>query len=113
MSIIGVDQEKCNVCLKCIRICGSGLFKKNEEGKIDFKNNGFCNLCVHCIGICSEDAILRKLSWKDDVEAFPGVKNPELIASYETVMQMIKANRSIRRYKQKRIDRRRREKLAN
>ncbi len=103
MPIIGVDQGKCNVCLKCIRVCGSGLFKKKEDGKIDFKNNGFCNLCGHCIGICSEDAILRELSWEDDVETFPGVKNPELITSYETVMQMIKANRSIRRYKQKEV----------
>ena len=103
MSIVGIDYEKCSGCKKCITDCTRFLFKEDSTGKIirlaDEMNR--CNFCGKCVVICTENAILWNGDWEDDVETYPGVRNYEENVSYEKLMQLLKAKRSVRQYKNK------------
>ncbi|MHA1931083.1 MAG: nitroreductase family protein [Promethearchaeota archaeon] len=105
MSIVGVNHEKCSVCKQCISDCTRGLFQEDSNGKVirladEMKS---CNFCGKCVAICKENAILWEGNWEDDVESYPGVKNYEENVSYENLMQLLKAKRSVRQYKIKKV----------
>jgi len=104
MSIVGINHEKCVICKKCITDCVRGLFKE-KSGKVirlsDKMNT--CNFCGKCVAICKEKAILWEGNWEDDVESYPGVENYEENVSYENLMKLLKAKRSVRQYKPKKI----------
>jgi nitroreductase/NAD-dependent dihydropyrimidine dehydrogenase PreA subunit len=102
MSVISIDKEKCSNCKQCILECGRGYFSVNEDEEVVFnKNLNTCNICGHCIAICPEDAIITKDL--DDVETFPGIDSPENIVDYDRMYKLIRAKRSIRRYKNKKV----------
>jgi len=105
MSIIGINYEKCSVCKRCITDCTRGLFKEDSSGKvITFADNmKRCNFCGKCVAICKENAIMWEGTWEDDVESYPGVKNYEENVSYEKLKQLLKAKRSVRQYKPKKV----------
>jgi len=99
MSVVGIDQEKCTKCGLCIQECGRGYFSK-KKGDMRFNERlNTCNLCGHCIAVCPEDAILTE--GIDNIETFPGIDSPETIANYDTIFRLIRAKRSMRRYKNK------------
>lgn len=105
MSIVGINYEKCSVCKRCVSDCTRGLFKEDSSGKIirladEMKR---CNFCGKCVAICKENAILWEGNWEDDVESYPGVENYEYNVSYEKLMQLLRAKRSIRQYKIKKV----------
>ncbi len=101
MSVTGIDQEKCTKCKLCIQECGRGYFSA-KNGDMAFNEKlGTCNLCGHCIAVCPEDAILTKNL--DDVDTFPGIDSPETIVDYSKIFKLIRAKRSIRRYKNKKV----------
>jgi nitroreductase/NAD-dependent dihydropyrimidine dehydrogenase PreA subunit len=97
MSITGIDYDKCSGCKKCIADCTRSLFKEDSTGKIirlaDEMNR--CNFCGKCIAVCDRNAVLWKGDWEDDVEDL------EENISYEKLMQLLKAKRSVRQYKNK------------
>ena len=105
MSIVGINQEKCSQCKRCITDCTRGLFKEDSSGKVirlaDKMNR--CNFCGKCVAICKENAIIWEGNWEDDVESYPGVKNYKENISYENLMQLLKAKRSVRQYKTKKV----------
>jgi len=100
MPILGIDYEKCINCGTCLTACP--LFARKNKNKVVFRNiQDFCNLCGHCIGKCPENAIL----YEDMGEAlaYEGVDKTEKIASFDTVLKMLRANRSIRLYKKQKV----------
>ncbi len=100
MSVVGIDQEKCSKCKQCVQECGRGYFIVRKSGDIRFNERlNTCNLCGHCIAVCPEDAILTE--GIDNIETFPGIDSPETIANYDTIFRLIRAKRSMRRYKNK------------
>ena len=103
MSVVGIDQEKCSKCKLCIQECGRGYFTFiKKSGDIRFNESlNTCNLCGHCIAVCPEDAILTE--GIDDIETFPGIDSTETIADYNTIFRLIRAKRSMRRYKAKKV----------
>ena len=105
MSIVGINHDKCSVCKRCITDCTRGLFKVDSSGKVvrlaDEMNR--CNFCGKCVAICKENAILWEGNWEDDVESYPGVEDYKENVSYENLMQLLKAKRSLRQYKAKEI----------
>ena len=102
MSVIGIDKGKCSNCKQCIPECGRGYFYVNKNGEIIFNESlNTCNICGHCIAICPEDAIITKDL--DDVETFPGIDSTETIVDYNKICKLIRAKRSIRRYKAKKV----------
>ena len=103
MNIVGIDYDKCSSCKSCIADCSRGLFAEDPSGKTirlaDDMNR--CNFCGKCVAVCKEDAILWEGDWDSDVESYPAVKNYEENVSYEDLMQLLKAKRSVRQYKKK------------
>ncbi|MBY8984317.1 MAG: nitroreductase family protein [Candidatus Lokiarchaeota archaeon] len=105
MSIVGINYEKCVACKRCITDCTRDLFKEDSSGKIIRLSDEMkrCNFCGKCVAICKEKAILWEGNWEDDVESYPGVGNYEENVSYESLMQLLKAKRSVRQYKNKKV----------
>ncbi len=102
MSIIGIDKEKCSNCKQCIEECGRKYFFVDEEGQVLFNDNSIgCNICGHCIAICPEDAIETKNL--DDVENYSGSDSPDNFVESDKLLKFLRAKRSIRRYKNKKV----------
>ena len=102
MSIIGINKEKCSNCKQCIQECGRGYFSLNEKGEVLFNEKlKTCNICGHCIAVCPEEAIITENL--NDVETFPGIDSPETIVDSEKLLRLLRAKRSIRWYKNKKV----------
>jgi nitroreductase/NAD-dependent dihydropyrimidine dehydrogenase PreA subunit len=102
MSVVGIDQDTCSNCKQCIRECGRGIFYVNKNGDVLFNENlKTCNLCGHCIAVCPEEAIITEDL--DDVETFPGIDSPHEIVESEKLLRLLRAKRSIRWYKSKKV----------
>jgi len=100
MSIIGIDKDKCSNCRQCIQECGRGYFYIGEEGQVLFNDSLSCNTCGHCIAICPEEAIIT-----EDLEDVESIDSGETIVESEKLFKLIRAKRSIRRYKTKKVPR--------
>jgi nitroreductase/NAD-dependent dihydropyrimidine dehydrogenase PreA subunit len=103
MPILGINYEKCADCASCLDACPRGLFDRSEEkGRIVFQDpKRQCNLCGQCIAQCQEDAIIYKNMGESF--SFDGVEKPETIVSYESILNFMKAQRSIRHYKNEKV----------
>ncbi|MFX0083663.1 MAG: nitroreductase family protein [Candidatus Hodarchaeota archaeon] len=102
MSVLGIDREKCSNCKQCILECGRGYFSVNKDKEVIFNESlNTCNICGHCIAICPEEAIITKDL--DDIETFPGIDSPKNIVNYDSIYKFIRAKRSTRRYKNKKV----------
>ena len=79
------------------------LFRRDQEqDKIVFNDpTNFCNLCGQCIARYPQDAILYE--GMGETYSYEGIDKPENIASYETIYKFLRANRSIRRYRTKKV----------
>ncbi|NHJ84820.1 MAG: 4Fe-4S dicluster domain-containing protein [Asgard group archaeon] len=115
MKLIGIDEEKCINCGKCVKVCPSLLFSEKEENKdskikYTFSDpNDLCVQCGHCIAICPPEAIDYKEA--DPPFNFEGTKKLQEIASYETIQKLLRMRRSIRNFKQEEIPKEKIEKL--
>jgi nitroreductase/NAD-dependent dihydropyrimidine dehydrogenase PreA subunit len=103
MPILGIDYEKCTDCGTCKTICWTGLFGRHEEKeRMVFQDpKRQCILCGQCIAACPEDAITYKNMGES--YSFEGVEKPETIISYESILNFMKAHRSIRHYKKEKV----------
>jgi len=79
------------------------LFRRDQEqDKIVFNDpTDFCNLCGQCIARCPQDAIIYE--GIGEAYSYEDVDKPENIASYDTIYNFLRANRSIRRFKSKEV----------
>ena len=103
MPIMGINVEICTNCKQCIRECPATNFELDEaEGLVIFNPSKPCISCGHCISICPENAIIYK-KMKDEALSFDGVQDPSTLISYEKMYHLIRAKRSIRQYKKKKI----------
>jgi len=103
MPILGIDYEKCINCKLCVKECVRRFIEDEETNRVFFQDpTGTCSLCGHCIAVCPENAILYE-RFKDEPYTFDGIENPETIASYETIYNSLRANRSIRHYKKDKV----------
>jgi nitroreductase/NAD-dependent dihydropyrimidine dehydrogenase PreA subunit len=103
MPILGIDYGQCNGCRMCVIDCTRNLFLVDSNNKICFEDNeNSCNLCGHCIAVCPEDAILY-----DDIGgkslSFDGIGKLETIIPYKKMNIFLRAHRSIRHYKKKKV----------
>jgi nitroreductase/NAD-dependent dihydropyrimidine dehydrogenase PreA subunit len=105
MPILGINYEKCTECASCEDACPRGFFERSEEkGRMVFQDpKRQCALCGQCIAQCPEDAIIYKNMGESF--SFDGVEKPETIVSYESILNFMKAQRSIRHYKNEKVSR--------
>lgn len=101
--MIEVDEEACSLCQACVGICHTNCIAVTQ-GRVQVDHN-LCSTCCQCIAICPQGA----LSWN-------GVKSREIqlekLPSYESVLELLKARRTIRQFKDKAIEREKLEKIC-
>ncbi len=105
MQIKGIDIEKCTQCGACIQECAPAVISKfvdetNPKGTVVKYDDPYdaCSRCGHCLAICPTEAI--NYSDAEPTFASEGVKKPQDVP-YSTIMEILRARRSIRQYKDK------------
>ncbi|HUT82533.1 MAG TPA: nitroreductase family protein [Candidatus Bathyarchaeia archaeon] len=118
MKVLEIDDDKCNNCGECEKVCPSKLFtkltEKNRHDKIYrlyFFDDpyDFCVKCGHCIAVCPTEAILY-----EEAEApfnFEGTKKLENILPYEEMIKLLRLRRSMRVFKKEEIPKEKIEKV--
>lgn len=94
-----VDKNKCIACEQCIKDCPVSVISLKEE-KADINNAG-CIKCGHCIAICPVEAVSS-----DDYdmnEVIPYNKD-DFSVDPENLLNFIKFRRSVRRFKDKEVE---------
>ena len=94
--MIKVDYDKCIKCKMCIKDC----FPENiifEDEKIKIK--GECMMCGHCVAICPTNAITF-----EGYEETKDLKELNSKIEPETFLNFVKSRRSIRHFKDKKLD---------
>lgn len=104
VGLIDVDQEKCNRDGICVAECPAHVIRMRSEddypsATLDYEE--FCLKCGHCVAVCPTGAI--SLDWlrPQDCEEI----KEELKITQEQARQFLRARRSIRAFKKKRVDR--------
>ncbi|MFX1572729.1 MAG: nitroreductase family protein [Promethearchaeota archaeon] len=103
MPIIGIDYTKCSKCGLCVIECPRRFTEDKDQDKIAFQDpSGSCTQCGHCIAICPQEAILYE-KMGDTPYFFDGIENLSNYIPYEDINNFMRANRSIRFYKKKKV----------
>jgi len=105
MQITGIDSEKCTQCGACINECAPSVIVKvsdnsNPKGTIVKYEDPYdsCSRCGHCLAVCPTQAITY--IGADKCFEADMLKKPQDIP-YSTIIELIRARRSIRQYKDK------------
>ena len=101
-----VDREICIACEQCIKDCPvNDIYLK--EGKAHIKNEA-CIKCGHCIAICPVKAV----STDDyDMNEVIEYKKEDFEISPDRLLNFIKFRRSVRRFKDKEVEKEKIEKI--
>ena len=103
MPIFGIDYTKCTNCGLCVKECPRRYFENEEHNKITFQDpSGSCSLCGHYIAICPQEAVLYE-NMGDEPHVFDGIENLSNYIPYEKIYNFLRATRSIRYYKNKKV----------
>ena len=102
MPVLGIDYEKCSRCGICILTCPRRLFNDDVGDRIEYEDpKSMCIRCGHCVARCPEDAVI--FDEMGESFEFEGINNPEQIISFDKMLKIFQAHRSIRRYKKEKI----------
>ena len=103
MSLITIDETKCKKDGLCVQECPVGIIRQQDKDSFPVmisRGSEACLLCGHCVAVCPHDAL--------DHEKIPMAHSPailkELGINPEQAVQFLRSRRSIRRYKNKPVD---------
>jgi nitroreductase/Pyruvate/2-oxoacid:ferredoxin oxidoreductase delta subunit len=98
--VVIVDEKKCRGCGLCAGICHEQCIAlaKENGGSVAEIDHTFCSTCTQCVAICPQQA----LSW-DHVPAV--AYEPSRLPSAEQLEELFKQRRTVRRFKEGRIER--------
>jgi len=94
--MITIDEQKCNSCRLCERICHEHCIKC--EGRSVTIEHAFCSTCGQCIAICP----FASLSW-DSVAPVPF--EDEKLPSSEQMAELFGQRRTVRQFQPQKLDR--------
>lgn len=95
-----IDEELCTACKQCMQVCIRDNIKV-EDFAIETGSN--CFECGHCMAICKEGAITLK-SYEGLEDRIVDYNPREIPVEYGDLLQFLKQRRSIRWFKNKKID---------
>lgn len=95
-NMITVNEEKCIACRQCENVCHTNSIRI-DKNKI-LIDKFLCSNCTQCIAICP----VHVFSW-DNIE--PQNINSEMLPKPEQIKEFLKQRRSIRKFKDKPIER--------
>jgi len=104
MTLISVDEERCKRDGICAEVCPAAIIEfKDKEAFPTMVDGGeeVCIRCGHCVAVCPHGA----LSHADmKTEECPPIRK-EMMISAEQAEQFLRQRRSIRTYKERRVER--------
>ncbi|WP_298519698.1 nitroreductase family protein [uncultured Methanobrevibacter sp.] len=95
-----IDEELCTACKQCMQVC----IRDNiivDDFAVETGSN--CFECGHCMAICKQKAITLK-SYEGKEDRIQDYNPRELPVGYDDLLQFLKQRRSIRWFKNKKID---------
>lgn len=101
-----VNKEKCIACTQCIKDCPVNDIQLVDE-KANIKNKN-CIKCGHCIAICPTNAVSTDDYNMDEVKEFD---RENFSLEPENLLNFIKFRRSVRRFKDKKVEKEKIEKI--
>ena len=110
MGFLNIDMEKCNKDGFCAKECPSAIIRiEGEEGypEIRSKDEKACLICGHCVAVCPSGALSHS---HIPIETCPPVKK-EYRIDEERAIQFLRSRRSIRRFKDKAVEKEKIQKL--
>jgi nitroreductase/NAD-dependent dihydropyrimidine dehydrogenase PreA subunit len=112
MSLITVDEKKCTACRICNHVCPVGILKMDKQNKIPVtisKADELCINCGHCVSVCPYKALSLDTMKSDELQE---LGNDWKIPS-EKLETFLKARRSIRNFKEDKVEKEKLEKLID
>jgi nitroreductase/NAD-dependent dihydropyrimidine dehydrogenase PreA subunit len=99
MTGIEVDASLCKQCGSCILTCPENILVEGEDAPRTMHAE-LCTSCGHCVAICEQGAIHH--------ESFPEGTiipvNPDLLPSTDQLLEMLRARRSLRVFKDAEVE---------
>ena len=56
MYVIVIDDQKCEACGECVKICPVEIYKL-DAGRLIVGNSDECSGCQSCVSVCEKQAI--------------------------------------------------------
>ncbi|MDD4802127.1 MAG: nitroreductase family protein [Syntrophomonas sp.] len=112
MSFLTVDQNRCKRDHICVAECPIKLIRFKEPDSFPGSVKGaeqYCISCGHCVAVCPTNALT--VSTVNSTEFLPF--NPDLLPKPDQIEHFLKSRRSIRSFKDKKVDRLTLEKLID
>ncbi len=104
MSFFSIAEDKCKRDGICAAACPMGLLEMKTEESFPTPIVGAGELCItcgHCVAVCPHGALSLKAMKSEDCPPF----RKELIPGPEQIEHFLRFRRSIRRYRDKRVNR--------
>lgn len=103
MSLFTIDPQKCKRDGICVAECPFGLLEMKTKDDLPSpitEADDICFNCGHCVAVCPEGALsLDSMSASECIQL-----KKELSVSTESIAQLLKGRRSVRKYKDKPVD---------
>ena len=94
-----VNREKCIACMQCIKDCPARVISL-KDGKAEINNEG-CIKCGHCVAICPVYAVSTDDYNMEEVKPYD---KENFTVEAENLLNFIKFRRSVRRFKNKPVE---------
>jgi nitroreductase/NAD-dependent dihydropyrimidine dehydrogenase PreA subunit len=104
MELLTVDETKCKKDKICVNECPFGILEMDETKgypRLTLGGEAICNACGHCVAVCPHDALSHKYV---PIKESPIIKK-SLAISQAQAIQFLRSRRSIRRFKDKPVER--------
>jgi Fe-S-cluster-containing hydrogenase component 2 len=95
-----IDVESCSGCGLCKSVCIRDNIEIDETA---YETKGNCFECGHCMAICPEGAI-NLIAFNDKLERIEEYDSRKIPVDYDDLLQLLKQRRSIRWFKNKKVD---------
>lgn len=101
MSLVSIDKEKCLGDGRCLKACSIDLFEMGDDRKAVWKEaeESRCIQCGHCVAVCPAAAV--SLHDMNPV----AMESSALNIPEEQMARLFKSRRSIRHFRNKKVDR--------
>jgi len=103
MSLLTVDQEKCERDGICAEVCPAGIIEFKDKDAFPTLVDGGDKLCIrcgHCVAVCPHGAMSHSIMKPEEC---PSV-NDDWLFGPEHVEHFLRYRRSIRNYKKKQVE---------
>jgi ferredoxin len=100
MTLITIDEAKCNKDGLCVMDCPAGIIRQADKNSVPVmvdQGEKVCLRCGHCVAVCPQGA----LDYTDVPLAASPETGKELVPDTARASQFLRTRRSIRLFKEK------------